>query len=197
MNILPDETRLSLIHRLPNHADVDAWDEFVSLYGPIVHRVALSKGFQAADADNVVQDVLMAVAQSIDQWLQREPRKSFRGWLLTIARNEAVNFLTRRATRPLGANGKDAEVAIINVIDPHELSSEFDVEYERSIFQWAAARVQPTVTEHNWQAFWLTTVEGRSVEDVAATLGMRPANIYIARSRIMSSIKKLVAHYRH
>ena len=91
----PPETRASFILRLRDAADVVAWDEFVAIYGPLVHRLAVRHGLQAADADDVVQQVFSAVAQSVHQWLERPERGRFRGWLLTIARNIAIKALTR------------------------------------------------------------------------------------------------------
>ena len=60
MTSSPPETRASLIQRLPNPADVAAWDEVMSIYGPLVYRLARRKGLQPADADDLVQvgDVL-------------------------------------------------------------------------------------------------------------------------------------------
>ncbi len=37
---------------------------FVAIYGPLVHRLAMRQGLQAADAEDVVQQVFAAVAQS-------------------------------------------------------------------------------------------------------------------------------------
>ncbi len=98
----PPETRASLILRLPDAADVGAWDEFVSIYGPVVWRLAVRQGMQPADADNLVQEVFASVAGSVFEWIDREDRGSFRAWLMRIARNQAVNMLTRRASRPWG-----------------------------------------------------------------------------------------------
>ena len=39
------------------------------------------------------------------QWLQRDDRGSFRKWLLSLARNHAVDLLTQRATRSLNQDG--------------------------------------------------------------------------------------------
>ncbi|MCA9139458.1 MAG: protein kinase, partial [Planctomycetales bacterium] len=103
----PPETRASLILRLQNADDVAAWDEFVRLYGPVIYRAARARDLQPADAENLVQQVLLRVAQSVTRWLERSERGPFRAWLLTIARNEAVNMLTLQATRPLGEDGDE------------------------------------------------------------------------------------------
>jgi hypothetical protein len=58
----PLETRASLLLRVRDSADREAWEEFVEIYGPVVHRLARNKGMQPADADDVTQQVLLAVA---------------------------------------------------------------------------------------------------------------------------------------
>ena len=71
----PPETRASLILRLPDAADARAWDEFAAVYAPLVYRLARRHGLQPADADDLVQEVLRAVARSVEAWLaQRRPR---------------------------------------------------------------------------------------------------------------------------
>jgi RNA polymerase sigma-70 factor, ECF subfamily len=191
-----ERTRASLILRIQDAEDMAAWDEFAAIYGPVVFNVATSRGFQAADAENLVQEVFMAVASSVSNWLQRDDRGRFRAWLLRIARNAAVDMITQKATRSLGRDGSDAQVLLANLSAPSELSSELDTEYERMVFQWASERVRASVAEHTWQAFWLTSIEELSVEAAAKKLNTRPGNIYFARSRVMARIKELVGQYK-
>jgi RNA polymerase sigma-70 factor (ECF subfamily) len=195
MNPTHERTRASLILRLQDAEDIAAWDEFAAIYGPVVFDVARSRGFQAADAENLVQEVFMAVAGSISPWLQRDDRGSFRAWLLRIARNAAIDMITQRATRSLGRDGSEAQVHLENLAAP-ELSDALDLQYERTVFQWASERVRASVAEHTWQAFWLTSIEELSIEATAAKLKTRPGNIYFARSRVMARIKELVQQYQ-
>jgi RNA polymerase sigma-70 factor, ECF subfamily len=189
-------TRASLILRLQNAEDLVAWEEFAKIYGPVVFNVATSRGFQAADAENLVQEVFMAVAGSVADWLERDDRGSFRAWLLRIARNAAVDMITQKATRSLGCDGSAAQFHLLNLAAPSELSNALDLEYERMVFQWAAERVRESVAEHTWLAFWLTSIEELTVEETAAQLKTRPGNVYFARSRVMARIKDLVQQYQ-
>jgi RNA polymerase sigma-70 factor (ECF subfamily) len=189
-------TRASLILRIQDAEDMAAWDEFATIYGPVVFNFAMSRGFQAADAENLVQEVFLAVANSISNWLERDDRGSFRAWLLRIARNAAVDMITQKATRSLGRDGSEAQVHLVNFPAPSELSSALDLAYERMVFQWASERVRASVAEHTWQAFWLTSIEELSVEAAAARLKTRPGNIYFARSRVLARIKELVQQYQ-
>lgn len=196
MQSSPPETRASLILRLKNADDVAAWNDFVAIYAPVIFRVARRHGLQLADAENLIQEVLLAISRALPQWLQREDRGSFRAWLLRIARNEAVDVLTRRATRPLGKDGLEAERLLAEVPDPRrDLSSQFDLEYEQAVFQWVAAQVRDSVSDTTWQSFWLTHVEGLSVDTVAQQLNMRTGTVYVARGRVMNRIQELVKQF--
>jgi RNA polymerase sigma-70 factor (ECF subfamily) len=196
---MPDlpETRASLIRRLPDAADARAWDEFVGLYGPLVYGTARRNGLQPADADDVVQQVLAAVARAVESWLARRDRGPFRAWLLSIARNAAINALTRRGTRAISANGNRAAERLLDerAGDNGDLASEFDLELRRAIFQRAAEQVRDEVTERTWQAFWLSTVEEQPIAAVAEQLNMSPGSVYIARSRVMARLREAVKNY--
>ena len=195
MNRTHAVTRARLILRLKDAEDVAAWDEFAAIYAPVIFRVATSRGFQAADAENLVQEVFLAVANSVASWLEREDRGRFRAWLLRIARNESVDMLTERATRPLGRDGSTADRDLANLPARDEFSSALDLEYDRAVFHWAAEQVRAAVSVQTWDAFWLTSIDGLSVNEVAERLNTRPGNVYVSRSRVMSRVKQLVQEY--
>lgn len=192
LSLSPPETRASLILRLPNAADVAAWDEMVAVYGPLVYRLARRKGLQPCDADDLVQEVLAAVSRSINDWLERPDRGQFRAWLFAITRNAAINFLTRPKHQPQSPGGNDAINMLAGCAAGDDVSTEFDMQRRRETFRWASQQVRETVTEKTWLAFWETTMEDRSINDVASDLGMTPGSIYIARSRIMAKLREIV-----
>ena len=192
----PPETRASLILRLPDAADVAVWEEFVMLYGPLVFRLAQHQGFQPADADDLVQEVFSAVARQIGDWLERPDRGKFRAWLIRVARNIAVNLLTRRPHGTVGRGGADIDIALLSIPDAEShMSSQFDLEYGREVYRWAAAKVSETVASQTWQAFQLTHVEGVSIPDAAERLQVTVGQIYVARSRVMSRLREVAAQF--
>ena len=172
------QTRYSLILRLRNRGDIEAWSEFVEVYHPLIHSLACRRGLQAVDADDVAQEVLSRVARSIDDWVPDPNRGSFRGWLATITRNLAVQCFRESNRRPVA--GVDSQI-VANLTDPagDELSTdEFDIEHERQLFAWAARKVQSRFEARTWQAFWRTSVEQQSAESVAEQIEMSRAQVY-------------------
>ncbi len=188
----PPETRESLIQRLPDAADIDAWNRFVEIYEPLLFRLARSKGFQTADAEDFVQEALTAISRAIGRWVIEENRGKFRVWLFRIAQNLAANFLTRPKHKRLGSG--DSQVArLLNELPANQgSSSDFQREYQRELFRWAAENVREQVSEKQWKAFWLTSVENLEIGEVATELKMSVGSIYIARFRITARIRGFI-----
>jgi RNA polymerase sigma-70 factor, ECF subfamily len=192
MSLSSSSTRYSLLLRLQAGDDVTAWETFVEVYTPVVRRVALRRGMQSADVDNLVQEVWLAVSQKLPEWLEREDRGNFRAWLITVANHQAINLLSRRGSRPIGRGGSEAEKSLALVAAKDELESLIETEYRREVFLFAAQQVRGEVSESTWMAFWYTSIEGMSIEEAAKKLQTRAGNIYFGRSRVMARIKRIV-----
>ena len=102
-------TRQSLLVRLRNPRDGQAWSEFVAIYTPLIDRLARANGLQAADAADLAQDVFRAVAGAIDRYDPDPARGSFRSWLFRIARNLMINLMAARRIRPQATGDSDVQ----------------------------------------------------------------------------------------
>jgi DNA-directed RNA polymerase specialized sigma24 family protein len=69
------------------------------------------------------------------------------------------------------------------------------IECRREQFRRAARLIRPEFQPATWEAFWLTTVEGRSCEEVARELGKQIGSIYAARSRVMKRLQERVDEF--
>jgi RNA polymerase sigma-70 factor (ECF subfamily) len=187
------DTRASLIVRLADAQNEAAWHEFVRLYEPVVYRLARRRGFQHADAEELVQEVMLAVARAAEGWVPDPERGRFRTWLHRIARNLMVNFLTRRKHQVWGTGKSDVQQMLEAESDPQSAVTQlFEVEYRRETFRLAASQVQREVKETTWRAFWLSTIDDLPAAEVARQLKISVGSVYIARSRIMARLRQLV-----
>ena len=186
-------TRASLLVRIRDSRDGPAWSQFVDLYAPLIYNVARKRGLQDADAADLTQDVLRAVAGAVGGFAYDPQRGSFRGWLFTVACNKLRNFQAARR-RQISASGDPAVNELLaEQPDPHEEQALWDREYEKHLFDWAAEQVRADFEETTWQAFWQTAVEDKSPKDVAKELGVSVGAVYIAKSRVLARLKEKIS----
>ena len=189
------ETRNSLLVRLTDRADQAAWHEFAQIYMPVVYRLALRKGLQHADAEDLAQQVLTAVSKAIDRWQTDPTRAKFRTWLHRIAQNAIINALSR-AKPDRGSGDTRTLENLVHQPAPNGADSELvRIEFRREVFRWAADQIRPEFRGPTWEAFWLTAVENQPVEQVSERLHLSCGAIYAARSRIMRRLKEKVGEF--
>ena len=191
------ETRPSLMLRLRDPLDQQAWVQFVSIYEPLILRLMRQRGLQDADARDVTQQVILAVNQAVEGWQPDGREASFRRWLFSIARNLALRFIQRsvvvRGAGRRGAGGTDMLDLLNNLPAPDQrTATEFDDEYRTEIFHWAAERVRSEFRESTWEAFWRTCVLNEPIAAVADSLGMTAGNVYVARTRVIARLRQKV-----
>ena len=185
-------TKASLLLRVRDHRDRSAWSEFVSLYAPLIYAYGRKQGLQDADAADLAQDVLTQVAKLMPEWSYDASKGSFRGWLFTLARNRLRNWATSHARKFDGSGDSGLQRVLLDVASDRDAEAEWDAEYARQVFHWAAEQVRAVVSKATWLAFEKTAVGGQSGADVARELGMTVAAVYLARGRVMSRLKELV-----
>ena len=186
---VPPLTRASLLVRLRDPNDVMAWREFVQLYASIIYGFARKRGLQDADAADLMQDVLRSVSSAMGR-LNYDPAKgTFRGWLYSITRNKIYTFLEARSRQARGVGDSNSQQRLEELPNRPGESDEWDKEYERKSFAWAAERVKHEFQPATWNAFWKTAVEGISPKDVGKELGMSPGAVYVAKSRVIARLR--------
>jgi RNA polymerase sigma factor (sigma-70 family) len=186
-------TRPSLLVRIRDPRDAQAWAEFVDVYAPLVYGFARKHRLQDADAADLTQDVLRAIAGAVGRLNYDPERGSFRAWLFTVVRNKLRNFLARKGRHCQGS-GDSAAQDLLNAVPAaqDEDSSVWDLEYEKRVFGWAVKQVRGGFEDSTWQAFWLTAVEGKEPKDAASALGITVGAVYIAKSRVLARLRKKI-----
>lgn len=184
-------TRPSLLVRIRDAADQEAWRQFVAIYAPMVYRFALRRRLQDADAADLTQEVLRAVARAANR-LEYDPRRgSFRAWLFTIARNKFHDHRIRRQ-RHLPASGDSNVQELIEEQPAPEEEQFWEQEYQHRLFHFAAEQVKDAFEPSTWQAFWRTAIDGKSGKETAKELGLTVAAVYLAKSRVTARLKNEV-----
>lgn len=186
-------TRLSLLLRIRDAANAEAWTRFVQIYAPVIHRFGIGRGLQDADAADLTQDVLRAVSHSIGRFEYDPEVGKFRCWLLTIARYTLCRMRQMSSRQPV-ASGDSAVQALLeeNPTDDPDMVS-WDDEYTRRTFELAAEKVRGQVEDVTWLAFAKTAIEQQEPAAVAQELGVKVGTVYVSRSRVLARMQKAVS----
>ncbi len=185
-------TRASLLCRVKNPRDLDAWQEFVEIYQPAIYRFARKRGLQPADADDLAQLVFAKVSEKVQDWDFEEEQGSFRAWILVVTRNAVINSLTRKKPDAAAGGTTMTQQLANHSLNEERVDAELQGEYRRATFRHAAKIVRVEFSETTWQAFWLTSIENQSTEVVVNQLGITMGALYAARSRVMRRLKEVV-----
>jgi len=188
------ETSESLIIRVKGGADQDAWIDFERIYRPVIFRIARARGLSYADAMDTVQQVLISVATSINRYQKRDESIRFRYWLSRITRNAVLKALSRRP-REIASGGTDALTGLNNLLGDDyetEIDKLISREYQRELYQQAAASVRADVQERTWLAFEMTVLHEKPTKEAARLLGTNVGSIYTARSRIIRRLRDAI-----
>jgi RNA polymerase sigma-70 factor (ECF subfamily) len=186
-------TSTSLLERIRNR-DQDAWSRTVALYTPLVCHWCARRGVVGPDADDLAQEVFQAALTGLDRFRRDRPGDSFRAWLGGITRNVLRTHLQRQGAQPQARGGTDALVRLRDVADrPSPADSEEDEPSEaRALYRRALDLVRGDFEERTWQMFWQTGMEGRAPTEVAAEMGVTPAAVRKAKSRVLHRLKQEV-----
>ena len=146
-------TRETLLLRIRDTGDDHAWAEFTEIYTPLIYNFCRSRGLQEADASDIVQEVLKAVARAIQQFEYDAGKGLFRGWLYTVTRSKLNNHFRKAKRQPTGSG----RTTVLEMIEQHpsddDSESVWDAEYRRHVFQWAAEKVEADFSPGTWKAF--------------------------------------------
>ena len=189
-------TSPSLIARAAS-GDSVAWQRLIQLYGPLVYSWGRRSGLQPQDAADVTQETFSALATRLAGFDPRRAGATFRGWLWTITRNKAADLVRDRRLQP-GARGGSTNLALLNAVTDNVAHT---VKYEDSnpasevaadrkeVILRAIAIVRTSFEPTTWQAFWRTTVDGCSPDEVAEELSVSRWAVYKARSRVLQRLR--------
>lgn len=185
--VSPRTTRPSLLIRIRDPHDREAWELFVDTYVPLVYRYARRLGLQDADAADIGQEVLSEVARCIQSFEYQPDRGRFRDWLGTLVRRRVSRFLKKK-----GREASDAPEDESSAAGPCPADAGWDDEFNARILAAALERARPHFEPVTWRAFEGVWLENRRAAEVAAALGLPIEVIYTAKSRVLKRLEEEV-----
>jgi RNA polymerase sigma-70 factor (ECF subfamily) len=183
-------TPVSLLERLRQPHDPQAWNRFIELYTPLIWTWARQVGLQETDAADLVQDVFTLLLQKMPQFVY-DRQGSFRAWLKTVTLNQWRASYRRARSRHEGAGAADATAP--ELVATNDLEVFWEAEYQRHVVSQALRVMQSDFAPKTWQACWEMVVDGQPAAQVAHKLGISVGTVYAAKCRVLARLRQELA----
>jgi RNA polymerase sigma factor (sigma-70 family) len=190
----PLPTRATLLRRIQNEAEATnwqkGWEEFFSLYRPLIFGVARQSGLHAEEAADLVMEVMAELRRRIASYELNPKRGPFKAWLLKLVRWRIKDKL--RARHPLTEVTTEAlEVAANAEAGPAPFSDEtWEQAWRERLLEAAIERVRAQADPRQFQIFNACTTQKIRAQKVAESFGVSLGQVYLAKHRVGKLVKR-------
>jgi RNA polymerase sigma factor (sigma-70 family) len=190
-------TRRSLLNRLRDLDDHASWQAFFDTYWRLIYNVARKSGLGDAEAQDVVQETVIAVARRMPAFRYDPSKGSFKRWLLVITRRRIQDQLRKiyRSMPPGTSSTSDLGVLEPEATSPTlqpdaQLEKAWEEEWQGHVLQAALLRVRQSANPKHYQVFDYCVLRNLPHSQVARMLGLNLAQVYLAKHRIGLTVRR-------
>jgi RNA polymerase sigma factor (sigma-70 family) len=191
-------TRASLLERLKDLEDQDSWQEFYSTYRKLIFSFALKHGLSGTEAEEVVQETVITVVRNLAEFRYDPQRCGFKTWLLNLTLWRIRDQLRKRqpgvapSHRRPGEEDRTATVERLPGPEWERLEIAWEEEWKNHLLERALEKVRAHVEEKQFQIFDLYVRQHWSAREVARSLGVSMARVYVTKHRVSALLRKRV-----
>jgi RNA polymerase sigma-70 factor, ECF subfamily len=185
------DTRPSLLSRVRDPRDAEAWTEFERRYGELVLGYCRARSLQASDAEDVRQLVMAKLVSSLRSFEYRPEAGGFRNYLRRVIRGEIIRHMSRHTAGPAPVSMEDHDAA-----SEDDADQVWEQEWMRHHFRLAWSSVRSAVDPGTLEVF-RQLLAGVSTLGVARSLGMTEAAVRKAKQRMCERLREAIAEQLH
>ena len=186
-------TRQTLIDSVRDQNNDHAWEDFVATYEPYIYAIIRRMGISPADSRDIHQDVLVQIWKHLPEY-KCQPDSRFRGWVSTITTNAVRSFIRSRSNKSKKLNTFEREQKVLEA-GLSEIDAIAEKEWEVFLAETALENIKSSFSGRGIDVF-LKTLDGQSVEQIAADLNIEETSVYQLRARVKKSLSKEVGRLR-
>jgi RNA polymerase sigma factor (sigma-70 family) len=201
----PDEafiaTRASLLARLKDWDDSRSWNEFYDIYWRLIYGRARKAGLIDQEAQEVLQEVLIAVAKRMGEFRYDPAVAKFKTWLYLIVSRRIADQHRRRSrdsklVQPL--LDEDGVFQLEEVATPESLEPDasWEAEWEKSLLAGAVERLKGRVKPEHFQIYDYHVIQEHDAEDTASHLEVSRAKVYWIKNRVGAKLHQEIDRLR-
>ena len=198
----PFPTRRSLLSRLKDWDDQEAWRKFYDTYRRLIFSTAIRAGLDESDAEEVVQETVAAVSKKMKDFKYDPATASFKTWLQTLTRRRIADQFRKQgrrvATVDLPLASDTATDPIEKIADPASLEPDacWEKEWEENLIAASIERIKQQVSPQSFQIYDYHVLQNNTVAQTTRALGVSAPQVYMAKHRVGRLLAKQVAELR-
>jgi len=182
-------THATLLARLANPSDRSAWGEFHDRYSELIRGFARRRGLQPADAEDVAQEVLLALTKAMPGFQYDPGKGKFRSYLKTATLRV---IFSRNRKKPGPVCIEDIEQFTRTVGADDDVDQAWEAEWRQYHLRLAMRTIEIEFDKVDCEAFRRYAVNRQDARETAAALSMRVDRVYEAKSRIAKRLRELI-----
>ena len=179
----PLATRRSLLTRLKDWGDRAGWREFFDTYWRLIYSVAKRSGMRDEDANDLVQEVMVSVANEMPDFRYDREKGSFRGFLMRIVHRRIADFWRRGVSARKMTNSIEDQTDFVEPVT-EDFTRQWDLEWKRHMLEVALQRVRASIKLRHYMIFEMAVLREVPVAEIKDTLGVGLAMIYVTKHRV-------------
>ena len=188
-------TRASLLNRLKDWRDQTSWQQFFDTYWKLIYTTARRSGLNDTEAEDVVQETMLAVAKHMPGFKYDSSNGSFKAWLLNLTRWRVIDRARKRqhamAESPDPAEQGTGTGVVERFIDPagNALDALWELEWQQTVLEAALAKVKRRVEPESYELFDFYVNKDWPAEKVASNFNVTVGQVYLAKHRVNAMLK--------
>ena len=189
-DLLP--TRQSLLSRLKSWDDQASWQEFFATYWKLIYSAARKAGLTDAEAQDVVQETVLAICKQMPEFQYDPQIGSFKGWLLKQTFWRIQDQFRKRLPANKAESTEISQTDLATKLpDPAgcALEKHWDSEWNNNLLQAAVERAKQKADPKQFQLFALYVLQKWSVPRICAFLKVPRGQVYLAKFRVTRLVK--------
>ena len=183
MSLKYPTTSKTLLDKIASGDEI-SWDEFYQKYSPIVKALAKFKGLNAADADDICQQVMMQFFKQSKTFKFDPNIAKFRTYFGLIVNSKICSYFRGSKENPTD----DMEWIPVD----EETETLFMDEWRKTVLKEAEQELKQRVAPETFQAYELYAVQNRPVKKVAEYLDCSENQVYQAKKRCFAMMREIL-----
>ena len=185
-------TRTTMVVGLRDLEDQKVWNRFFNSYWKLIYHSARKAGLADADAQEVVQETVIAITKSIEGFEYDRSKGSFKGWLMKTTKWKIVDQFRKIQRNQSRESAKASEHLEQIPDDLPDLDTYWEGHWQKELLEAAMERVKEEVNPLYYQVYDRLVLRDKKAKKVAEELAIPVSQVYLAKHRITEALKKAV-----